>query len=415
MCAKKLPYKNLLNISDKFIDLYGEITDFQIKRYNDAFSKFKSIYSCNEAYIASSSGRVEVCGNHTDHNGGKVVCCAINLDSLAMFLPNEENVIRIYSENFAEMFVDLNKPFDVEQGTSNAIIMGIVQGFKNKGLNIGGFNAYVTSNVLLGAGISSSASFELLIAEILSFLYNNDAVSEKDKAIISQYSEREFFGKPCGLLDQCSISYGGLRMFDFSKPNDIIVEDLNDNLADYSFVLVNTGGTHENLTDEYASVSREMFEVAKCFGKERLIEVSEEEFYSKLPIFFNKVQDRAISRAIHFFNENKRVDELHDSLINKDYKKFLGCIKKSGISSVVKLQNCYVTGSNNQPIIKALSVCENYINDGANRVHGGGFAGCILNVVNNNEVDNFIENITPLFGSENIIKLKLRTVGTTVL
>ena len=415
MYRKKNTYKNMQYIVDKFDELYGEITDFQIRRYSDAFDKFKAIYSCDEAFIASSSGRVEVCGNHTDHNGGKVVCCAISLDSLAMFLPNDDNVIRLYSENFVEMQIDLSKDFIVEKGTSTAILMGVVQGFRNKGLNVGGFNAYVTSNVILGAGISSSASFELLIVEIISFLYNENSVSKKDKAIISQFAEREFFGKPCGLLDQCAISYGGLKMFDFSNPNDIYVEDISDTLSDYSFVLVNTGGSHENMTGVYASVSAEMFEVAKLFGKDRLIDVPEEEFYNNLSSIFNKVPDRAISRAIHFYNENKRVDKLYESLKAKDYNGFLGCIKKSGVSSVVKLQNCYVSGSDEQPIIKALSICENYIKDGANRVHGGGFAGCILNVINNNEVDNFIKQIKPLYGIENIIKLKVRAVGSTVL
>lgn len=413
-CQQKIFY-NLNNIDDFFDELYGEKTDSQVERYNKAFSEFKKLYSVNKAYICSSSGRVEVCGNHTDHNGGKVICCAINLDSLAMFLPTDDNVITLFSDGYGQMVVDLNKPSLEKLGTSPALIRGVVEGCIKKGFKVGGFNAYVTSNVLGGAGISSSASFEVLIAEIINFLYNDGQISQKDKAIIAQYAEREFFGKPCGLLDQSAISFGGLKMLDFSLPNDIIVSNIKNNLSDYTLILINTGGSHANLTDEYASIPKEMFDVAKAYGKERLIELNEEEFYTNLSQVYNDLSDRAVSRTIHFFNENKRVDGVYQALNCGDYDKFLSLIKKSGISSVCKLQNCYVSGSSSQPIIKALSVCEEFLDGGANRVHGGGFAGCILNIVENAKANDFIDKTSKIFGAKNVIRLKVRSVGAKVL
>ncbi len=217
------------------------------------------------------------------------------------------------------------------------------------------------------------------------------------------------------MLDQTAIAYGGLKKMDFKTDGKILVENVDNQLKDFTLVLINTGGSHANLTSEYASIPNEMFSVAKFFNKNKLIEVDEKVFYDNLPSLTKSVNDRAILRAIHFFEENKRVDKICNALTNNDYETFLSCIKKSGISSMIKLQNCYVSGSVYQPIPKALSVCEKFLNDGANRVHGGGFAGTILNVVKNNELEYFIKNVSKIFGVDNVLPLKVRKIGTSVL
>ncbi len=411
----KEPFYSLDGIESNFISLYGEKTLEQKERYQKAFDKFKSIYDVECAFIASSSGRVEVCGNHTDHNGGKVVSCAISLDSLCFFMPRGDDKICLTSEGYPEMTVDLKGTANEKIGTSPALIRGVVEGFKNKDFNVGGFNAYITSSVLGGAGISSSASFEVLIAEILNFLYNDGKVSNEDKAKISQFSENVYFGKPSGLLDQTAIAFGGLKLLDFSSKESVNVKDINDNLNDFTLVLVNTGGSHADLTDHYASIPQEMKSVAKIFGKERLIEIDKDEFYKFDLNKLSVVSDRAILRAIHFFEENDRVDNLYESLSKKDYQGFIDAINQSGVSSLYKLQNCYVPESDEQLIPKSLAISRNFEGCLANRVHGGGFAGTILNIVKNTEITKFLNKANKVFGKLNVIPLKVRSVGTIVL
>lgn len=416
MSKLKQPFTNVSEAFEKFPMLYGETTKEQKERYSDAFNNFSKHFGFQTAYIASSSGRVEVCGNHTDHNGGKVVSCAISLDTLAMFMPTNDNVVEIKSEGYDDIVVDINAQVDETKGTSSALVRGVVVALKNSGYSVGGFKAYITSNVVGGAGISSSASFEVLITEIENFLYNNGKITKQEKAVFAQYAENEYFGKPCGLLDQTAISFGGLKKLDFADENKKIkVSDINNDLKDYTLILINTGGSHANLTDEYASIPNEMFSVAKAMGKSRLVEIEEKEFYEKLPLVHSKLSDRSISRAIHFYEENKRVDELNDALNRNDFDAFLKCINNSGISSLCKLQNCFVAGMSDQPIPKALSISNNYLCGGANRVHGGGFAGTILNIVKNSDRDYFIANMCKFFDVNDIIPLKVRKVGAIVL
>lgn len=412
----KVPYTDLTEVRKHFKSLYGEETEEQIQRYETAFSQFKKEFSAKSAFVASSSGRVEVVGNHTDHNGGKVISCAISLDIIGFFLPTDDGVIRIVSQGYdKQIVVDTKAEQERVKGTSYALVCGVVDWLKKNGYKAGGFVAYCTSNVSGGAGISSSAAFELLVTEILNFLYNDGAITQERKAMAAQYAENEFFGKPCGLLDQSAISYGGLKKLDFSDKNKIKVSAINNDLTGYSLILVNTGGSHADLTDEYAAVPAEMFSVAKAMGKERLIDLTEEEFLKKLPIVGKKLSDRAICRAIHFYQENKRVDAAEKSLNENDYEGFLKAVSDSGISSLWKLQNCYVAGSGEQLIPKALAITEHFLNGGANRVHGGGFAGCILCIVKNENKKDFITSVTKFYGAENVIPLHVRTVGSTVL
>lgn len=415
MAIIKKPYTDVVEVEKYFEALYGEITDFQKNRYLKAFNNFKNVFGYDGAYVASSSGRVEVCGNHTDHNGGKVLSCAISLDTLAMFMPTDNCVIKIKSEGYADIEIDLNGAENEKIGTSAALVRGVAVATKNKGFEVGGFNATFTSNVIGGAGISSSASFEVLVAEILNFLYNDGKMTAEEKAVIAQYSENVYFGKPCGLLDQTAIAFGGLKRLDFKDKNKIGVTEINNPLSDYTLVLINTGGSHADLTDEYAAIPSEMFSVAKAMGKERLVEIDENSFYNEIPNILDKVSDRAVLRAVHFYDENNRVDVACKALCENNFTAFLNAVKESGISSLCKLQNCYVSGSYEQAIPKALSISAKYLNGGVNRVHGGGFAGSILNIVKNDCVSDFVDAMSKFFEKKNVIPLKVRTVGTMVL
>ena len=409
------PFYDIRPAFKYFDSLYGCESEEQKERYFNLFNRFKKEFNSESGYIASSSGRVEICGNHTDHNGGRVICCAVSLDTLAVFLPTEDGTINIKSEGYPEISLKIDGLDSVSKGTSAAMTAGVVRGFLDRGYKVGGFNACITSNVPGGAGISSSASFELLIAEILNFLYNDGCVDNEEKAVIARFSENEYFGKPCGLLDQSAISFGGLRLFDFSDKNKIAVKEICNRLSGYNLVLINTGGSHENLTDEYASIPRDMSLVARAMGGERLIDISESDFYKKLPGIKGKVSDRAICRAIHFYDENKRVDRVYGALNNNDYEDFLLAIKESGISSLNKLQNCCLPGSESEPIPLALFLTERFLHGGANRVHGGGFAGTILNIVKNEFLDEFISGASKYFGKGDITPLKVRSCGAIVL
>ena len=409
------PYENIDVVFNRFDELYGQITDAQKERYKKVFSSFKEKYNVSSAYVASSSGRVEVCGNHTDHNGGKVVSLAISLDTLAMFLPTDDGKIKIYSDGYGEIEVTSFDKKSVNEGTSAALIAGVVDGLRSRGYKAGGFVAYFNSNVPGGSGVSSSASFEVLVAEIENFLYNDGKISNEEKAIVSQYAENVYFGKPCGLLDQTAIAFGGLRKLDFKNPSSISVSDIKCDLSDYRFVLINTGGNHADLTDEYAAIPREMFSVANAFNKDRLIDLNKEEFFANISKVKGVVSDRAILRAVHFYAENERVDGVENALAQNDFQTFLRLVNLSGESSLSCLQNCYVSGSVEQPIPLAISISKEFNPLGASRVHGGGFAGSILSIVNVGLIEEYVAKMQVVFGKENVLVLLPRSVGTIVL
>ncbi len=412
---RKEPCVNVRDLICWFDALYGEVSDEQIERYEKAFLRFKTYFGESCAYFASSSGRVEVCGNHTDHNGGVVISSAISLDTLAVFLPTDDEVIHILSEGYPEIVVKINGDEEVVKGSSSALVKGVVEGLKDCGYCVGGFKATFTSNVLGGAGVSSSASFEVLVAEILNFLYNESKIDCETKAKVSQFAENEYFGKPCGLLDQTAIAFGGLKKLDFSDKKRILVKDIPCERDGFVFVLVNTGGSHADLTDEYASIPAEMREVAKQMGKDRLIDIDKREFFNKLPKICETVSDRAILRSIHFYEENDRVNQLEIALCDNDLDKAFRLIGESGKSSLYKLQNCYVSGSLAQPIPKAIALAEQYNLRGASRVHGGGFAGSILSVVKAQDLDVFVEKMSAYYDRKDIVPLRIRSVGTIVL
>lgn len=395
--------------------LYGEHANksAQDERYAKLAEKFKKREGKSHDVFISSPGRAEVLGNHTDHNHGKVIVGAISCDILAAVSENDENAIKICSEGYRDIRVDLNdlELKEREYGTSAALTRGVARALKNRGYGFGGFTAHITSNVFKGAGVSSSAAFELLIAECLNCLYLDGKAAAIEKAVAAQYAENVYFNKPCGLLDQSGIALGSLHKLDFLIPEKPAVQKLTAPKG-YTLVITNTGGDHSDLTEHYAAIKEEMHAVSKYFGKEFLREVNEEDFYGSLKELTKKFSGRALLRAIHFFDENKNVDRAAQALERGDAREFLNCVNASGESSLRCLQNNYVPGDVRQVIPLAIKYSEKIIKDGAVRIHGGGFAGTILAFVSDGEADGYVEQMRALYGRDNVFKAYIREKGT---
>lgn len=416
---KKFENKEFDNVLKKLYPDAGDVIDYQRKRYTDMINKSISLFGDKDIEIYSAPGRTEVGGNHTDHQHGEVLAASINLDAIAVVSYNFHNKINIFSIGYTPIEIDLNNiSFNKEEeGTTTSIIKGILNGFTNHGFKIGGFNACITSDVLNGAGLSSSAAFETLIGTILSGLFNNMTISPVDIAIIGQYAENNFFGKPCGLMDQMACSVGNFVHINFKNPESPVIEQVNFDLnkEGYSLCIVDTKGSHADLTDDYASIPYEMKEVAASMGKNLLGEINGGEFFNEIPVLSKKVSSRAILRAIHFFNENKRVQVESKALKNYDFEEFLHTVKESGDSSYKLLQNIYSPkDATNQPISLALTLTENFLGtNGVCRVHGGGFAGTIQVFVKNSIVDEYKNYIEKVFGTDSCHILTIRNVGGT--
>ena len=405
-------YNNLL------LDLYEDtsLIDYQTKRYIKAIDKYIELYGDNNVSIYSAAGRSEVSGNHTDHQHGNVLAASINLDAIGIISP-KENSIKITSDNFEikEIYLnDLDKK-DEEEGTSESLIRGVVYKLKEMGYKIGGFDAFVTSDVLMGAGLSSSAAFETLIGTIIDGLYNNMEIDMVTIAKVGQFAENVYFGKPCGLMDQCACAVGGLISIDFKDTSKPIVKHIDVDFSKYkhSLCIVDTKGSHADLTDEYAAIPVEMKKVANFFNSEVLREVDPNEFYSKIAEIRKTCGDRAVLRAIHFFNENERVNKIVEALNNDDFNLFKELIKESGNSSFKFLQNVYASfDPQNQAVSIGLAMSEVLLQKhGVCRVHGGGFAGTIQAFVEDDFVDNYKEGIEKVFGKDSCHVLKVRKYG----
>lgn len=398
--------------------LYGE--NANLNYYENRIEEIKKLFFKKENYMPldlfSSSGRAEILGNHTDHNHGLVMVASISCDVLAAVSPRKDNIVKICSLGYPDVIVDISdlEIKESEYGTSNALTRGVAKAIIDRGYSIKGFTAYTTSDIFKGAGVSSSAAFEVLVCEIFNYYYLNGELSSVDRAVISQYAENVYFNKPCGLLDQSGISIGSLVKLDFETPTKPKVEKLPA-LKGYTLVLTNTGGDHASLTEHYASIRLEMHEVAKCFNKSVLREVPYETFLNSVKDLTKKVSSRAILRALHFYKENERVIKATNKLIKNDAKGFLKEVNESGLSSLNLLQNCYVPGETNQPVVLGIELSRAIIKDGAVRVHGGGFAGSILAFVSNNEVDFYVEKMSEVFGKENVFKANIREIGTTII
>ncbi|MBQ7348137.1 MAG: galactokinase [Clostridia bacterium] len=406
---------------ERFAYIYGtDAVEAQKARYAAAVDSFAAIYGTDrDAALYSVAGRSELSGNHTDHNHGCVIAASINLDIIAVAAPNSENIIRVKSEGFKEDVVDINaftSPREVPEGHSDELIAGMVAGFRKEGLAVGGFDAYTTSNVLKGSGISSSAAFEDMIGNILSHIYNDGKVDNVEIAKLSQYAENAFFGKPCGLMDQVACAVGGIVAIDFADPKAPIIEKMDFDLtaAGYNLCIVNTGGNHADLTDDYASVPAEMKAVAAYFGKKVLRELDEQTVIAAIPQLRESVGDRAILRALHFFAENRRVTAQKAALQKGDIGAFFDGVIASGRSSFCYLQNVYTSKNlTEQGLSLALCLADNLLagKKAAWRVHGGGFAGTIQAFVPTAEVENFRLTMDAAFGEGRCMVLRIRPVG----
>ena len=397
-----------------FYNYYGE--GFNVEELRPRLAKLLNAFRNNEGadadYLFSSSGRAEILGNHTDHNHGKVLVAAISCDIVAAVKKTEDGVIKICSEGFCPIKFNVNDTAirENEKGTSTALARGVTEAIKNKGFTVGGFTAYLTSNVFKGAGVSSSAAFEVLISEIFNSLYLEDKLTPVEKAIISQYSENVYFGKPCGLLDQSGIAIGSLSYLDFKNPTNPEIAKY-DMLKGYTLVITNTGGDHASLTSHYAAIRSEMESVAKVFDKKVLREVDYQDFLQNINLVKAKCSDRAVLRAMHFYEENLRVEKACKALKDGNAQEFLNAVNESGLSSLIRLQNCSVPGEVSQPVILGIELSRSIIKNGAVRVHGGGFAGSILAIVSNEEKENYVAEMQKVFGSDNVFTAYVRPTG----
>lgn len=404
---------------ERLLDIYADESkiSYQRERYIRAIKKFEAYYGDGETVIFSAPGRSEVGGNHTDHQHGRVLAAAVNLDVIGIVKQTDDNQIRLVSDDAAELVVSLEDTTakKEEEGTTIALVKGVAAGLADRGYAVGGFCAYMTSDVLIGAGLSSSASFETLVGTILSGLYNDMQVSATEIALIGQYAENIYFGKPCGLMDQMASATGNLVYIDFCDPKNPEVEKIDFNMGDYGYHLciTDTKGSHADLTDEYAAVPQEMKQVAGYFGKEVLRGLTAEELLKESHAIRTAFGDRSFLRALHFVCENERVVEEAEALKAGNVEEFLKQVNASGNSSFKYLQNVYTSKDvRNQSVSVALMVSEMVLDKkGACRVHGGGFAGTIQAFVRNEDVAAYRKNMDLIFGEGACKDLRIRKYG----
>ena len=401
-------------LKDIYID--ESVLEYQKERYVKAIESFEELFGVKDVEIYSAPGRSEIGGNHTDHQCGRVLAASINLDAIAIVAKKESGIV-LKSEGYPMINVSLADllPTKEEEGTSAGLIRGVAARLKEEGYEIGGFEAYVTSDVLNGAGMSSSAAFEVLIGNILSGLYNEGNISPVLIAQAGQYAENVFFGKPCGLMDQMASSVGNLIFIDFADVKNPVIKKVNVNFEDFnhSLCIVDTKGSHADLTDEYAAIPEEMKRVAAYFGKEILKQVDKNEFYTNIPEIRKVAGDRAVLRAMHWFEETDRVIDQVNALEEENFEEFKKLIKSSGDSSFKYLQNVYsVKNLSRQEMAVGLALSDVILKGkGVSRVHGGGFAGTIQAFVPNDIVDIYKKNMEDNFGEDACHVLKIRKYG----
>lgn len=401
------------------LDIYIDDSqlEYQRNRYINALDKFVQLYGEKDIAIYSAPGRSEVGGNHTDHQRGQVLACAVNLDAIGIVAKRDDGNIKIVSDSYNINVVDTNAldKVDAEEGTSESLIRGVASKLSQAGYKVGGFDAFITSDVLVGAGLSSSAAFEVLIGNILSYLYNDGKLDAVFIAQAAQYAENVYFGKPCGLMDQMASSVGNLTNIDFADVEKPVINkvDVEFDKFGYSLCIVDTKGSHADLTPEYAAIPKEMKSVAAFFGKEVLSEVDEQQFYDNIPQIREKCGDRAVIRAMHFYNDNKYVSKEVKALEKGRFDKFLKFIKKSGDSSYEYLQNVYPSSApENQGVSLCIALSRRILNgEGAVRVHGGGFAGTMQAFVPNDLVEKYKGGIEKYYGDGSCHILKVRKYG----
>ena len=404
----------------KRVYVTDEAVKAQHERYVSLANDFAEIFSADrDARLFSAPGRTEVGGNHTDHNHGRVLAAGINLDAIAVASKNDENIVRVKSRGYDMDVCDITdlEIKENEKGHSPALVRGMCAGFKKYGYEIGGFDAVTMSSVLSGSGLSSSAAYEVLVGTMLNYLYNDGKVDAITIAKIAQYAENVYFDKPCGLMDQMACSVGGFVTIDFNNPAEPIVNEVKFDFASsgHSLCIVDTKGSHSDLTDDYAAIRSEMENVAGCFGKKVLREVDEDEFKKNISTVREKVGDRAVLRALHFYADNARVLKEVEALKKGNFEEFKSYILESGDSSYKYNQNVFsVKKPIEQPVSLALALSESILKGkGAWRVHGGGFAGTIQAFVPNEILADYKNAMESIFGNDSCYVLIIRPVGGT--
>jgi len=413
--------------NDELIRIYGNAeTDIrqQTERYRAVQTGFENKFGASPQYFCSAPGRVEIIGNHTDHNGGCVVAAAVNLDTIAAVTPNDAERIRLFSANYSAEMVEIDLQDlavkATEKNSTPALLRGIAARFVQLGYRIGGFEAYVASEVGIGSGLSSSAAFEVLVGTIFNALFNAGRVPAVEIAQIGQFAENEYFGKPCGLMDQLASAVGGMVLIDFKDRSRPEYEKIQIDLQaqKYTLLIVDIQDSHADLTPDYAAIPQEMRAVCREFGAEQCREIVAEDFYSKIAELRRKVGDRAILRCAHFFAENERVAGVKSALRSDDFAGFLALINDSGLSSLCWLENCYPPHRPaTQGVSLGLFLTKDYFRDhnisGACRVHGGGFAGSIIVFLPEENLDDYRKFIEKVFNPGTAKSLRIRSAGTT--
>ena len=409
---------DLSSIDFKDIYITDEASALQPVRYANAVSEFNKTFEGTEpASIFSAPGRTEIGGNHTDHQHGEVLAASINKDAIAVVSPRDDNMVNILAEGFGMTKINLSDLSlrEDEKGTTPALIRGVLAGLKDNGFILGGFDAYITSDVLIGAGLSSSAAFETLIGTIVSGLYNDSKIDPVTIAKIGQFAENRYFGKPCGLMDQMACSVGNLVHIDFNDTDNPIVDkvDFDFSKTDYVLCITDTKGSHADLTNEYAAVPLEMKKIASLLGYDVLRPVSFEDLIENIDMLREKAGDRAVLRAIHFVNETLRAQDEAEALKSGDLKEFLSLVKQSGDSSFKYLQNVYTNSDVTvQNVSLALAISDTVLNpDEVSRVHGGGFAGTIQAFVKKGNAKRYKKYMDKAFGDGSCEILAIRKYG----
>ena len=406
-----------MNIPNKneLTRIYGE-AEKSAARFQAVADHFAEIYHHDIAEFFTAPGRTEIIGNHTDHNGGRVIAGSIDMDTIGAAYPNNSNIIRITSEGYdKEVVVDINDLASVPkaQGTLS-LVAGMVEAIQKFGFKVAGFDAYVTTNVIRAAGVSSSASFEMLVCSIINYFFNDGAMTYINYAKAGQYAENVYWLKASGLMDQLACAVGGPILLDFSDRENPKYEKVNFSFHDYDhhLVIVNTGKGHADLSEEYSEIPMEMKEAAKAAGAELLCETTLDKVLANMDKIDN---DRAILRAIHFFKENERVEKAAKAVEEKDGETVLKLLSESGKSSWELLQNCYpIKAYTEQKISVALALTDLFLEKlgkGICRIHGGGFAGVIMCVVPEDETENYVSYISEFAGKENVYPMNIRAVG----
>ena len=405
----------------RLVSLYGDAAlSVQKERYLKAIDSFVALYGEREnAGLYSVPGRSELSGNHTDHNAGCVIASSIDLDIIAVAAKDDSTVIRIKSEGYPEDVVDIaeyNAPVESLYATSSSIIAGMSEGLVSKGFISGGFSAYTTSSVLKGSGLSSSAAFEVMVGNLINHIYNDGRIDNVEIAKVAQYAENKFFGKPCGLMDQVACANGGIVAIDFAVAGSPVIEPVVFDIsgAGYNLCIVDTGGNHADLTDDYAAVPAEMKAVAKALGADLLRRTDEAALMADIARVREECGDRAVLRALHFFAENRRVAIQKEALLKGDTEEFFRNVIASGRSSYCYLQNVYtVKNVAEQGLSLALCLAERYLSGkkGAFRVHGGGFAGTVQAFVESCDVEGYKALMDSVFGEGACMVLRVRQEG----